>query len=100
MAAEENKLYFRQNEILQLLSHHILRSICKDIQSTTFFGIIVDGTQDCTGTEQESICVWFVNKVFDVKEEFVGLVSGKLHIWISPCEDDCRHAYKVAAANQ
>lgn len=62
-----------QNEILQLLSHHILRSICKDIQSTPFFGIIVDGTQDCTGTEQKSICVPFVNKVFDVKEKFVGL---------------------------
>lgn len=62
-----------QNEILQLLSHHILRSICKDVQSTPFFGVIVDGTRDCTGTEQKSICIRFMDEVFDIKDEFVGL---------------------------
>ena len=38
-------------------------------------GLIVDGngTQDISGHEQESICVRFVNRNFDIPEEFLGL---------------------------
>ncbi|XP_071847676.1 zinc finger MYM-type protein 1-like [Apostichopus japonicus] len=65
-----------QNEMLQLTSHEILRNICYDIKSSSdcsVFGVIIDGTQDCTGREQESICIRYVDGNFDVREEFLGL---------------------------
>ena len=87
-----------QNEILQLMSHKILRNICDRIngidsitendteddaqddpeddapaQSRRIYAVIMDGTQDCTGKEQESLCIRYVDNKFDVKEEFLGL---------------------------
>lgn len=73
-----------QNEILQLMS---LRNTCHRInwsdklmnknddimksQKRTF-GVIIDGTQDCKGKEEESIRILYVES-FDVTEEFLGL---------------------------
>ena len=37
------------------------------------YAIIVDGTQDCSGTEQESVCLRYVDNDLVVHEEFVGL---------------------------
>ena len=34
--------------------------------------MIVDGTQDISGTEQESICIRYVDDALTVHEEFVG----------------------------
>ena len=63
-----------QNQILQTMSHMILRDICKQINDEAkFFGIVVDGTQDVQGNEQESICVRYVSKDMLVHEEFIGL---------------------------
>jgi len=64
-----------QNEILELLSHNVLRAIVKEVQSSHQFGIVVDGTQDCSGQEQESVCIRYVDTQMDVNEVFVGLFS-------------------------
>ena len=31
----------------------------------------MDGTQDCTSKEQETVCIRYVDDKFDVKEEFL-----------------------------
>ena len=63
-----------QNEILELLSNAVIRNVVSQIkQESLYFGIIVDGTQDCTGKEQECICLRFIDKNLNVKEAFVGL---------------------------
>jgi hypothetical protein len=60
-----------QEEIMQLFSHSILRQIVKDIDGP--FGVIVDGTQDISGCQQESICIRHVDKDLIVSEDFIGL---------------------------
>lgn len=62
-----------QNEMLAMLSHDILRKLITEINATSQFAIIVDGTQDISGKEQESICLRYVDKNLDVHETFVGL---------------------------
>ncbi|XP_033122730.1 zinc finger MYM-type protein 1-like [Anneissia japonica] len=62
-----------QNEMLQDLSHSIVRSIADDVKKDGVFAVIVDGTQDINGTEQESICIRHVNDDLDVHEDFIGL---------------------------
>src|SRR6185437_10814755 len=57
-----------QNEIISDLSDEILRSICSDIRSTKLFSIIVDGTQDISGVEQESVCIRYVDNNLDKYE--------------------------------
>ena len=39
------------------------------------FGMIVDGTQNIQGKEQQSISVRHVSDMFDIKEEFLGLYN-------------------------
>ena len=38
-----------------------------------FFGVIVDGTQDINGKEQESVCTRYIDDKFDIHETFIGL---------------------------
>ena len=65
-----------QNEILDLFSHSIIRQICADIRSGKQFAIIVDGTQDISGAEQESICLRYVDRqTLEPVEVFVGLYA-------------------------
>lgn len=70
-----------QNEVLRLMSHEILRAIVGDVISSgdaaavqfgSYFSVIVDGTQDVSGLEQESISIRFVDADLQVHEEFVG----------------------------
>jgi len=57
-----------------MMSHEILRSIVRTItEQSTQFAIIMDGTQDVRGKEQESICIRYVDKNLEVHETFVGL---------------------------
>ena len=63
-----------QKEILQLMSNTILRAICKEINTESQeFGIVVDGTQDIQGVEQECVCVRYVTKSLSVEEKIIGL---------------------------
>ena len=65
-----------QNEMIDMFSHSILRRICAEIKKAGPFSIIVDGTQDVTGYEQESICIRYVDgKQLQPVEVFMGLYS-------------------------
>ena len=46
-----------QNEILELLSSSIIKEIVQEVNESKHFGIIMDGIQDISGVEQESICI-------------------------------------------
>ena len=65
-----------QNDIRRIMCHMILRKIVRDVSNQSkIFGIIVDGTQDIQGKEQQSICVRYVSNIFDIKEGFLGLYN-------------------------
>jgi hypothetical protein len=63
-----------QNEMLSMLQHNILRSLTQHIkEESKQYSIIVDGTQDCTGAEQESICIRYICHDLEPAEVFLGL---------------------------
>ena len=64
-----------QNEMLQLMSLSILRSIAKNLQSSHAFTIMADECTDISNHEQLVICFRWVDSDHDLKvhEEFVGL---------------------------
>ena len=54
----------------------VLRKIIKELNDQSInFGIIVDGTQDIQGKEQQCICVQYVTDTFQIKKEFLGLYN-------------------------
>ena len=69
-----------KTEILQLLGNSIVRGITRSIKALLIMqcSIIIDGTQDICGVEQESICIRYVDHDLVPHEVFVGLyeVSG------------------------
>ena len=78
-----------QNEILQLVSNEIVRDVVAEIMGSSedddddrdmrcrYFAVIVDGTQDVSGTEQQSVSLRYVDDSFCVHEEFVGFFEPK-----------------------
>lgn len=69
-----------QNEILSLLANSITRAVCHDIttQDPVMFSLIVDGTKDITGIEQESICVRYVRQDLVPAEVFMGFYEATI----------------------
>lgn len=69
-----------QNEMLSIMANSIVRDIASEIraQPTLQYSIIIDGTQDITGTEQESICLRYVDHNLISQEAFVGLYEVSL----------------------
>jgi len=59
-----------QNEMLQMFSREILRSI-RDFVQTNTYAVIVDGTHDVAGIEQEAICVRYVDESLHPHEMFL-----------------------------
>lgn len=62
-----------QNEIAGLFGKALVRKIVQPI--TGPFAVIVDGTQDVSGVEQESLSVRWTTPSFEVREDFVGMYS-------------------------
>lgn len=64
-----------QNEMLSLMSNTIIRNIAEEILALPVvqYSVIIDGTQDVSGTEQESICLRYVDSDLEPREEFIGL---------------------------
>ncbi len=64
-----------QNEMLSLMSNNIIRNIAEEILALPVvqYSVIIDGTQDVSGTEQESICLRYVDSDLEPREEFIGL---------------------------
>lgn len=63
-----------QNEILNLFANSIIREIISSIHMLPLlqYSIIIDGTQDIEGTEQEAICVRYVDHDLVPHEVFLG----------------------------
>ena len=59
----------KQNEILELLAHEILRDFVK---KSPHFAVIADETTDCSKKEQVSICLRYVNYLQPF-EDFIGM---------------------------
>lgn len=70
-----------------MLGNSIVRNIAQTIQSLSVmqFSIIIDGTQDISGAEQESICLRYVDEDLVPHEVFIGLyeVSGTAGVEIA-----------------
>ncbi|QQP56874.1 Zinc finger MYM-type protein 1 [Caligus rogercresseyi] len=62
-----------QEKMMQMFGADIVRTLAAQIAKDGPFGVMVDGTQDITGVEQEAICFRHVDDNLDVHEEFVGL---------------------------
>ncbi len=59
------------------MANTITRGIASEIRSPALvqFSVIVDGTQDISGIEQESVCLRYVDHDLMPHEEFIGLYS-------------------------
>ena len=62
-----------QNEIVELMSSHVLRVIANDLRKSPFLSIMIDETRDCANTEQVTVVVRMVTYEFDVHEQFLGM---------------------------
>ena len=63
-----------QNEMLTLLANNVVHQLVETIRNESQqFAIILDGTQDCSGVEQESLCVRYVDSNLQAHEVFRGL---------------------------
>ena len=62
-----------QSEMIDAFSHEIIRKIAAEVKRNGPFAVMVDGTQDIGGKEQESICFRHVNDNLEIHEDFVGL---------------------------
>ena len=62
-----------QNEMLQVMSLSILRSIAKSLHSADAFSIMADECTNISNHEQLAICFRWVDTELEVHEEFVGL---------------------------
>jgi len=64
------------------MSNGIIRAICGDMKKvepaqTAIFAVIVDGTRDVNGQEQESICVRYVTDDLFPNEAFIGFYTAE-----------------------
>ena len=62
-----------QNEMVKTMALCVLQRISASLQSSPFYTIMLDETTDAANTEQVVVCLQWVNKKFEVNEEFVGL---------------------------
>ena len=86
-----------QDEMLKLYGDATLRRILADAQKSQSFVVIVDGTQDITHTEQESICIRFVDIELKACEEFVGFyaIDGTIGNKLASCIKDCLQRFQL-----
>ena len=61
-----------QNEILEMFFHTIIRALVTEIKKSGVFSVIMDGTQDVSGREQESICLRYLDADLKPREVFIG----------------------------
>ena len=63
-----------QNEMLTMLGNAVVRKLVDTIRTESQqFAVIVHGTQDCAGVEQESLCIRYVDSALQPHEVFLGL---------------------------
>ena len=74
--APENAKYTSpkvQNDIIELCETTIRERIMLNISQ--YWSLIADETQDCSATEQLSICIRYVSDFGKVREDFMGFVK-------------------------
>ena len=64
-----------QNEVLKVMAIQLLETVAKNIQSSSFYTVMVDETTDCANHEQVVICLRWVDDCFDVHEDFIGVYA-------------------------
>ena len=64
-----------QNEILQIMALHILRSISSNIVSSNFFTVMADECMDIANMEQFVVCIRWVVETLTVHENVIGIYS-------------------------
>jgi len=62
-----------QDEILKLMSRAIILKIVENVQRSHYFAIIADESTDISGSQQLSISLRWVDEMFALHEDFVGL---------------------------
>ena len=61
-----------QNELLNIISRHVLLSKLETIRKNIFFTIMTDDYTDITNKEQFSFCIGTVDDNLEVMEDFLG----------------------------
>ncbi|KAK3918435.1 LOW QUALITY PROTEIN: Zinc finger MYM-type protein 1, partial [Frankliniella fusca] len=65
-----------QNEILEMLSHAVLRRLVSDIKKAEFYSVMADGTTDESGNEQMAVCIRYAETTkLESMEVFLGLYN-------------------------
>ena len=64
-----------QNEVLKVMAIQLHETVAKNIQSSSFYTVMVDETTDCANHEQVVICLRWVDDCFDVHEDFIGVYA-------------------------
>ena len=62
-----------QNELIKIMGNQVLREILEPIKDAPFFSLMADETTDVSNKEQLVICLRWVSKNFEPKENYVGL---------------------------
>ena len=64
-----------QNEVVEIMSHEILRSIFSEVRANKFFTVLADETGDISRVEQLVIMIRHVSCELEVSEDLLGLHS-------------------------
>jgi len=62
------------NEMIMLMGNTLLRTLLVDIREASWFSILADETRDISNEEQLIIIIRWVNKVFEVQEDLIGMI--------------------------
>ncbi|XP_049267486.1 uncharacterized protein LOC125756631, partial [Rhipicephalus sanguineus] len=64
-----------QNEMFELITQSMLRSLMKEVHGAGFYAVIADETSDITTQEQVSFCFRYAKENLEVEEVFVGFYA-------------------------
>ena len=62
-----------QNEILKVMSRHVLLQVASCLQQSPFLTIMLDETTDISNNEQATTVMRWVSESLEVHEGFIGL---------------------------
>jgi hypothetical protein len=62
-----------QNELLQIMSHSVVRNIVQEIAKSRFFASTADESTEIAGKQQLTIILRHVDDSFEIHEDFIGL---------------------------
>jgi hypothetical protein len=63
------------NEIIDIMSQNILRSVLCEIRQALFYAILADEVRDLSNREQLVLCIRWLNEDYEVFEEPMGLIQ-------------------------